>query len=247
MTGQTPKQTQRQAALPKRFYKTAAPSRTDTGWRIELDGRPVKTPAKADLTVPSEALANLLAEEWMAQADHIDPSTMPLTRLVNVAIDRTPAAREEMAAEIAKYAETDLVCHLAETPAELRERQEAGWRPLREWAGRELDIVLVPVEGIIASPQPAASLQAAYDNALKLDDLRLTGLVWACALFGSAVLAFALQHDKMDAVSAFALSRIDEDWQIEQWGEDDEAANVAAARKRDAEAIGAFFTALETG
>ncbi|MGB3624645.1 MAG: ATP12 family protein [Henriciella sp.] len=236
----------RQQTLPKRFYKTASAALSGDGWRIELDGRPVKTPAKTDITVPTEVLAGLLAAEWNGQGERIDPSTMPLTRLANVAIDRTPATRKAMAEEIAKYAETDLVCHLAESPAGLRERQDAGWKPLREWAGRALDIVLVPVEGIIASPQPETSLKAAYDHALALDDFGLTGLVWACGLFGSAVLAFAVFHGKTDASSAFDLSRIDEDWQIEQWGEDDEAAAATAARKRDAEAIGRFFAALRT-
>lgn len=236
-----------QQALPRRFYKSAAAAKTESGWRIELDGRPVKTPAKADISPPTQALAELIAAEWDGQGERINPSTMPLTRLANVAIDRTPHTREELAAEIAKYTETDLVCHLADGPSELRERQEAGWRPLREWAGRDLDIVLVPVEGIIASPQPEASLKAAYDSAIKLDDFTLTGLAWACALYGSAVLALAVAHDKIDATSAFALSRIDEDWQIEQWGEDEEAAAVAAARKSDAEALGKFFAALKSG
>ncbi|MEM5516875.1 ATP12 family protein [Henriciella sp. AS95] len=235
----------RAAGLPKRFYKTATPTSVDGGWRIELDGRPLKTPAKQDFVLPSEALAQLIAEEWEGQGDAIDPETMPLTRLVNVALDRTPQAREDLAAEIAKYAETDLVCHLAESPVGLRERQDAGWKPLREWAGKKLDIVLVPVEGIIASPQPQSSLQAAFDHALSRDDLTLTGLTWACGLLGSCVLAYALLEDRVDAGTAFALSRIDEDWQIEHWGEDAEAKDAANARQRDAEALGAFFRALD--
>ena len=234
----------RAAGLPKKFYKSAGAAAVEGGWRVELDGRPLKTPAKQDLVLPNDALAGLVAKEWAGQGDHIDPATMPLTRLVNVALDRTPAAREELAAEVAKYAETDLVCHLADSPAGLRERQEAGWRSLREWAGKKLDIVLVPVEGIIASPQPQASLQAAHDHALSRDDLTLTGLAWACGLYGSCVLAYAVLEGEVDAGTAFDLSRIDEDWQIEQWGEDEEAAEAARARRRDAEALGAFFRSL---
>ncbi|RIJ32982.1 ATPase [Henriciella mobilis] len=233
--------------LPKRFYKAVSTSAQDGGWRIELDGRPVKTPAKAALVLPSEALAALVASEWDAQDEVINPAAMPLTRLANVAIDRTPDTRAELADEVAKYTGTDLVCHLADGPSELRERQEQHWRPLRDWAGRALGVMLLPVEGVIAMPQPEASMQAARDHALSLDDFRLTALVWSTALYGSAILALAVEQGEIDATSAFDLSRIDEDWQIEQWGEDEEAAAVTLARRRDALALGAWFDALRKG
>lgn len=233
--------------LPRRFYKTATPVLQDEAagrWSVTLDTRPLKTPSKADLAVPGEALAAAIAAEWAGQGEYIDPATMPLTRLANVAIDRTPLTREALAEEVAKYTETDLVCHLADGPTELRERQEAAWRPLRDWAGRSLNIMLVPVEGIMASPQPAASRQAAFDHALSLDDFRLTGLAWAAGLYGSAVLALAVERAEIDAETAFEHSRIDEAWQIEQWGEDAEAAAAAEARRRDARALGQLFRAL---
>ncbi|WP_084417870.1 ATP12 family chaperone protein [Henriciella litoralis] len=237
-------QSQKQSQLPRRFYKTASACAHEGNWRVELDGRPVKTPAKNELSFASQDLAALVASEWSAQGEHIDPSTMPLTRLLNVAIDRAPLTRDAMADEIAKYAETDLVCHLAEGPTELRERQDAGWRPWRDWAGRELDIVLVPVEGIIASPQPAASLTAARAHAASLDDISLTGLTWGCALFGSAVLACAVERGALKADEAFELSRIDEAWQVEQWGEDEEAMDALSRRRKDAQSIGKLFAAL---
>lgn len=230
--------------LPKRFYTQVQVSASEQGWRIELDGRPVRTPSKAELRVPSEALARHVAAEWDAQATVIDPATMPLTRLVNVALDRTPETREALADEVARYTETDLVCHLAENPVELRERQETNWRPLRDWAGKTLDVMLVPVEGVIASPQPAASTQAARDHALNLDDFRLTGLVWATGLYGSAVLALAVEQGEIDAEDAFERSRIDEAWQIEQWGEDEEARLATEGRRRDARALGQLFATL---
>ena len=230
--------------LPRRFYKEAAVSCVDGLWRIVLDDRPVRTPSKNLLATEYQSLAEQIAEEWAAQGDLIDPSTMPLTRLLNISIDNTPGAREALADELAKYAETDLVCHLAEGPKELRALQDAGWRPWREWAGKALDIVLVPVEGIIASPQPDASLAAARAHATSLDDLRLTGLSWGLALYGSAVLALAVEQGQLDALDAFDLSRIDETWQIEQWGEDDEAAEVVAGRRADADAIGKLFAAI---
>lgn len=234
----------READLPRRFYKRARAVSRNGRWAVELDERPLKTPAKTDLTLPSEALAGAVAAEWEEQGERIDPSTMPLTRLANVAIDRAPETREAMAEEVARYTETDLVCHLAEGPSELRERQERAWRPLRDWAGRSLDVMLLPVEGVIASPQPEASRHAALAHARSLDDFRLTGLAWACGLYGSAVLALAVEQGKLDAETAFEHSRIDEAWQIEQWGEDAEAMAALAARRRDARAIGALFAKL---
>lgn len=232
--------------LPRRFYKEAAVSREGDTFAILLDGKPVRTPQKNHLATTHETLANLIAAEWDAQGELIDPTTMPLTRLLNVSIDGTPGARDAMADEVAKYTETDLVCHLAEGPSELRARQEAGWGHWRQWAGKSFDIVLVPVEGIIASPQPDASLKAARAHAASLDDLRLTALTWAMALYGSAVLALAVEQGELDALDAFDLSRIDETWQIEQWGEDEEAAAIAEARRQDARALGRFFATLSS-
>lgn len=239
-----PTTSQDNQTLPRRFYSTASARAASDGWQIELDGRPVKTFGKADLVLPTEALANAVAAEWDAQAERIDPASMPLTRFVNVAIDRTPETRETLADEVMKYTETDLVCHLAEGPTELRERQEASWRPLRDWAGRELGILLVPVEGIIAPAQPDASKQAARDHALSLDDFRLTALGWATSLYGSAILALAVERGEIDAEDAFERSRIDEAWQIEQWGEDEEAMAATESRRRDAQALGQLFSGL---
>lgn len=232
--------------LPRRFYKEAAVAcAEDNRFQIELDGRPVRTQGRHLLSVDNEELATLIAEEWAAQGDYIDPITMPLTRLLNVTLDRTPGDRDVLADEIARYAETDLVCHLAEGPRELRARQDAGWRPMLDWAGRQLGILLVPVEGIIAPAQPDASLKAARDHAASLDDLRLTALVWATTLYGSAVLGLAVEQGEIDALDAFDLSRIDETWQAEQWGEDEEAMQAVENRRRDADALGRLFAVLE--
>ena len=209
-----------------------------------LDKRPLKTPAKADLALPTQALAAAIAQEWQGQGDRLDIANMHLMRLANVAIDRTPPARAEMADELTRYCETDCICHLTDGPSALLEREEAGWRPVRNWAGQELDIMLLPVQGIIAAPQPKASLAAARAHALSLDDFRLTGLVYACGLFGSALLALAVEQRRLSALEAFDLSRIDEVWQIEQWGEDEEAADMANAKRREADTVNAWFGAL---
>lgn len=229
----------------KKFYKQAGIEKRDDGnWTVLLDGRPLKTPAKNALSLPTEELAEAVAAEWADQIEFIDVATMHITRLVNVAIDRTPLAREEMAEEVARYAETDLVSHLAEGPTVLRERQQEGWGPVRDWAAQELDVFLIPVEGIIASRQPTQSLEAARAHALKLDDMRLTGLSFGLGLFGSAVLSLAVEQDYLMSEAAFDLSRIDEIYQTEQWGEDEEAQHKVAYNRHQALGLGVFFAAL---
>lgn len=228
----------------KRFYKSASAFEIENGWSVQLDARPLKTPAKAALALPTQALAEAIAEEWETQGEAVDVPSMHLTRLANVAVDRTPLAREAMADELARYCETDLLCHLAEGPEPLRTRQEAVWAPVRAWAGKSLGIVLLPVEGIVAAPQPPASLAAARDHALGLDDFRLTGLAYGCGLLGSALLALAVSEGEMAAADAFEASRVDETFQSEQWGVDEEAAAATEARRLEAEAFGRWIAAL---
>jgi len=230
--------------MPKRFYKTAAVSAGDDGFAVELDGRTIKTPAKAALNLPTEALAQAIADEWMTQGETLDLQGMTLTRLANVAIDRTPQTREDLAEELSRYAGTDVTCYLAETPAELQARQEAAWGPWRVWAGRALGVVLVPVIGLIASPQPQASLAVVRDHALALDDFRLTALTWGCSLFGSAILALAVEQNALKADAALRASCVDEDWQIEQWGADEEAEAVRARRAQQAQSLQLWFDTL---
>ena len=229
---------------PKRFYKTASVERVEDGWIVTLDGRPIRTPAKVHLSLPTEALAREIAAEWDAQVDVIAPHMMPLTRLANVVIDRTPLAREELADEVAKYAETDTICHLEDSHQILRARQEEHWRPWRDWAGRSLGIMLVPVDGIATGLQPQASLDSARKHAIEMDDYRLTATAWACGLFGSCVLALAVERGAIDAATAFDVSRIEEDWQVELWGADDEATASTDARRLEALALGRWFDAL---
>lgn len=230
--------------LPKRFYKSASVAASESGFAVLLDGRAVKTPAKAPLTLPTAKLAEAIADEWNAQGETLDLQNMTLTRLANVALDRTPETRAELADELSRYAGTDVTCYLADAPAALQERQEAAWQPWRDWAGKELNVVLVPVIGLMASPQPQASLDAVRDYALQLDDLRLTALTWGCSLLGSAVLALAVERGALKAEIALSASCVDEDWQIEQWGEDEEAATVRARRVLDARSLQLWFNAL---
>lgn len=229
---------------PKRFYKTAATEPLGDGWTIALDGRTIKTPARAGLVVPTRGLADALAAEWNAQADHIDLAALYLTRLANVAIDRAGETREELADEVARFCETDLICHIAEEPEDLIALEEGHWAPVREWAGDVLGVNLVTTEGVRATPQPDASLDAAREYALGLDDFRLTGLVYACALYGSALLAMAVCEGALAADEAFEMSRLDESWQIARWGEDEESAAATEAKRIEAAALAKWFRGL---
>lgn len=231
----------------KRFYKTAGVEPSENGWRVVLDGRPVRTPARAELALPTEALATAIVAEWADQGDFLDVASMHLTRLANVAIDRTRSVRGDMAAEVARYCETDLTCHLADHPLELREQQETAWKPIRDWAGPALGILLLPVTGIAAAPQPAASLQAAEAHCASLDDFRLTGLVFGCGLFGSALLALAVEQGEIEALDGFERAHVDETFQESQWGEDSEALAARQAKRLEAAALGAWFEALAIG
>ena len=230
---------------PRRFYKEAGVRPADGGWQVELDGKPLRTPAKAGLVLPTRELADALAEEWDGQVERIDFASMSLTRLANVAIDRTPETREDMAAEVARYAETDLVCHLAERPAGLRAMQESAWAPMRAWAESEHGVRLIPVEGIMPVAQPPASLAAMRAHASALDDFRLTGFVYGVALLGSAVLGLAVERRRLRAVEALELSRVDEIHQASLWGEDAEAQKRVERAREEASALDRWFDALD--
>ncbi len=212
---------------PRRFYKTVGVEADGDAWIVTLDGRPLKTPAKKPFAAPTRALAELAAEEWAAQGVVLDVDAMFATRLLNVAFDRVPVTREEVAGEIARVLETDLTCHLADEEPRLLERQEAVWRPLRDWAGAALGVKLVPAPGIVAREQPPESLEAGRRAALAENDVGLAALAHATAMLGSAVIAFAMRKQRIDAVEAFDAARVDEMFQEEQWGVD-EAASIRA-------------------
>ncbi|MEM1151079.1 MAG: ATP12 family protein [Pseudomonadota bacterium] len=228
----------------KRFYKAATVDEAGGCWQVVLDGRPVRTPGRALQKVPTQALAIAMAKEWDRQGERIDIARMHLTRLANVALDRTPDTRSALAEEVARYCETDLTCHLDPNDSELRSRQEAAWQPLRAWSAEALGVALRPVEGIMPAAQPDASLEAARAHAAALDDFRLTGLVYGCGLFGSAILALAVERGHIEAGSAFEASLIDAAFQAERWGEDSEAKAAEAERRLEAEALGDWFAAL---
>jgi chaperone required for assembly of F1-ATPase len=228
----------------KRVYTSVDSRRADDGWGIALDGRPLRTPAKRELTVPGEALAAAIAAEWDAQESDIRPETMPLTRLAATAIDRTAEKRADIVAEIANYAATDLLCYRAERPPALAARQEAVWQPLLDWAAGRYDAGLAVTAGIVPTAQSPASLKAYAAAVAALDHFRLTALQAATAASGSLILALALHEKRLDAEAAFAASQLDETFQIEAWGEDAEAARRRRALAADIAAAARFLDLL---
>lgn len=228
----------------RRVYKSVATRPAEGGWGVALDGRPLRTPAKRELSVPNEPLAAAIAAEWEAQQTDVHPETMPLTRLAATAIDRTADLRDKIAAEVANYAGTDLVCYRAEHPPALAARQEAVWQPLLDWAAGRYDAGLAVTAGIVPTAQSAASLKAFAAAVAALDDFRLTALQSATAACGSLVIALALLEGRLDAEAAFAASQLDETFQIEAWGEDEEAAKRRAALADDIAAAARFLALL---
>lgn len=230
--------------MSARFYKQAGIAEAKGGFIVTLDGWSLRTPAKAPLVAPKRALAQLAADEWNAQAEAIKPETMPITRLINVALDFTPGARADMAATIGKFGQTDLLCHRAEQPPSLAERQAKAWDGLLAWADTHLGASLIAAPGIFAHEQPEGALAALASRAAALDDFRLTGLAHAAGLAGSAVLAFAIAEGNITPDAAFAAAAVDDLYQLETWGEDDEARERLNNQRTEYEALGRFFGAL---
>jgi chaperone required for assembly of F1-ATPase len=217
----------------KRFYKSAGFAATEAGFAVQLDGKPVKSPAGQALVVPNAALAAAIAAEWEAQEITVKPHSMPLTQLASTAIDRIGPERAMILDQLMHYAGTDLLCYRADFPPDLVLRQARGWQPLLDWAREELGAGLAVTEGVIAIAQPAAALAALRARLDSRDTWRLTGVQSAAAAAGSLVLALALEAGRLTGAEVFALSQLDETYQIEQWGEDYEAADRRAVLERD--------------
>ncbi|WP_212523658.1 ATP12 family protein [Actibacterium sp. MT2.3-13A] len=229
----------------KRFWKEATVEREAEGFGVRLDGRPVKTPAKAPLLVPTRALAEAVAAEWDAQREKIDPETMPVTRAANAAIDKVAAQFDEVAGLIAAYGGTDLLCYRAETPEELAARQAEAWDPLLDWAESALGAWLTPTAGVMHVAQSEPALGALSARVHRLDPFELTALHDLVGLSGSLVIGLAALEGWADAETLWALSRIDETWQEDLWGADEEAAETAARKKQQFRQALHFFELLK--
>lgn len=217
---------------PKRFWQDASVVEAEEGFEIRLDARPVKTPAKAPLILPSRALADAVAAEWQAQEERIDPRLMPATRSANAAIDKVRPQQAEVAAMLAAYGDSDLLCYRADGPAELVARQAEGWDPMLDWAAATFDARLEPRTGVMHVPQEPDALARLARAVDRLDAFELAAFHDLVSLTGSLVLGLAAERGR-DAETVWQLSRIDETWQAELWGADDEAERVAQEKRSD--------------
>lgn len=216
----------------KRFWRDV----TIAGDQIQLDGKPVRTPGRAPLALPTPALAQAVSEEWLAVDETIDPRAMPLTGLSNAAIDRIAPGRANFAADLARYGESDLLCYRADSPAELVARQAAAWDPLLCWASNRFGIEFVVTAGIVHRAQPPGTLVALRQVLDTMDAFTLAALSPIVTVSGSLVAALALAERAADPEQVWLAARLDEEWQAEQWGEDELALAAAQTRRRDFEA-----------
>ena len=216
---------------PRRFYKDALVEQTATGWTVHLDGRKLMTPGKSPLIVPTPTLADAIAAEWQAQDEKIDPGTMPFTRTANSALEKVAPQRLEVAGMLAEYGDSDLLCYRAEHPEDLVLRQAEGWDPMLEWADVALGARLLPRQGIMHVPQSNDALAVLLARTQELDSFQLAAFHDLVALTGSLILGFAATDDAHSVDELWALSRIDETFQAERWGEDEEAQEAAEIKR----------------
>jgi chaperone required for assembly of F1-ATPase len=229
---------------PKRFYKEAKAASGPGGWRVLLDGRPLRTPLKRELLLPSADLAKAVAEEWSRQAETIDASGMPLTALACTALDRIGQEREGVERELLAYGGNDLLCYWAEAPEALVTRQRERWQPLLDWAEESLGARLVTSAGVMHRPQPEEALRALEATLRGLDDFRLAALSSAVAVSGSLIIGLALAKGRLGAQEAFELAELDSLFQQEFWGRDSEAERRQRQLSKELEAVEEFLSSL---
>lgn len=217
----------------KRFWKEVTVAETANGFEVELDGRRVKTPAKAPLMVPTRAMAEAIAAEWDAQTESVDPKTMPCTRSANAAIDKVTHQHTEVAAMLAEYGDSDLLCYRADSPVELAARQAAEWDPVLDWAEEELGVRLQLRTGVLHQPQEAAALAVLAEKTGAMSPFQLAAFHDLVGISGSLILGFAAASGWRSADEIWLLSRLDERWQEEQWGEDEEAQAAAEVKRQE--------------
>lgn len=228
----------------KRFYQKVGIGSDEDGHRILLDDRPLRTPAKRPLALPSVALAEAIAAEWRAQGERVDHQTMPLTRLASTASDRMPDLRPAAIAEAVGYGGTDLLCYRAPEPLELVQRQQRVWQPWLDWMASAYGVRLTVTTSLQPVSQPKAALGRLRGVVEACGDWQLVGLHAATAALGSLVLALALADRRINADQALAASLLDELFEIERWGSDAETEQRHAALRRDVRAAAAFLECL---
>ena len=227
---------------PKRFWKAVTVTECEGGFTVHLDARQARTPGKQPLTLPSRAMAEAVAAEWDAQHGPVRPETMPFTRAANSAIDKVTPQFEVIAADLASYGGTDLLCYRATGPEGLIARQNQGWNPLLEWSATSLGAPLRAVPGVIYAAQPQASLTRLQAMVMAMTPCQITGFHDLVQLSGSLILALAVTRARLTPDEAWHLSRIDEIWQIEAWGADEDAAALAEHKRTAFHQAAAFWS-----
>lgn len=231
--------------MASRFYSSVSVEAAGGSWRILLDGRPVKTPQRAEFTLPSESLAQAIAEEWEAQSSEIDPAAMPLTKLANTAIDGVTGRETEIGEDILRFAARDLLCYRADQPQELEERQREVWDPLIHWVNEHYGARLCLAAGVMPIDQPAEAIASLRTAIICRDAFALTALHVMTSLTGSAVLPLARICGRLTLDEAWEAAHLDEDFQIARWGEDAEAKARRAARYKEMAAASKFYALAE--
>jgi chaperone required for assembly of F1-ATPase len=226
---------------PRRFWRSATVAPAADGYAVLLDGRPVRTPAKAPFIVPTAAMAGAAAAEWDAQGDTVNPNTMPVTRAVNAAIDKVAPDPADLVEGLLAYAETDLLCYRAPGPAALAARQAAAWDPLLAWASEALQAPMRVTVGVQFCAQPPDSLGRLRARITAYDPFRLTALSDLVSLPGSLVIGLAVATGRIDPDTAWEAAHVDERWQADQWGVDAEAAAAEAHRHEAFRAASRFL------
>ena len=226
----------------KRFWQDVT---VDSDHGVRLDGKPVRTPGRLPLVLPNAALAEAVADEWRSVEGEIDPRRMPLTGLANAAIERVSADPALFAANLAAYAESDLLCYRADAPPDLVARQVAAWNPPLDWAERRYDVQFELATGVMHQPQPDATIEKLAVAVAVRDPFELAGLSPVVTITGSLVLGLALIEQAMDSEAIWAAANLDEDWQAEQWGEDALAAQTRAAHYSEFDAAVRFLYFLD--
>ncbi|MFC7535798.1 ATP12 family chaperone protein [Sphingomonas sp. GCM10030256] len=217
----------------KRFWTTAEAQPADGGWSIFLDGRPVRTPARAVLRAETEPLARAIAAEWQNAPETVDPRAMPMTGLANAAVDRVAADPASFAAGLAKYGEGDLLTYRADGPEALVSRQAERWDPFLQWARRRFDVDFAGTHGITFVPQPAATIERLSHAVAAMPPFALAGLSPLVTIGGSLVVALAVAEQQASVEEAWAAVSLDEAWQIEKWGSDAEAEAMLEGRRAE--------------
>lgn len=228
----------------KRFWKTAEAVESGIGWGVELDGKPLRTPAREPLIVPTRALAEAIGGEWNDVEEKIDPRSMPLTGLANAAVDRVAPNRQAFAEGLARYAEADLACYRAESPRGLVELQAEHWDPLLSWGRRRFDVDFNTTTGIVHVDQPAATIDRLVHAISTLDSFRLAGLSPLVTVGGSLLAALGVLEGAFTPEQAWDAVSVDDRWQLEKWGSDAEAEAALANRSWDFLAAAKFLELL---